>query len=145
MKIILKPCYSLFCKDYRIIKLIFIVFTSFLIFLEFYTYIEVKPTYTYNMRRKLAPEDFPEILLCPEPSMDVGALNSKGYDGIGEYFHGLSGVWETFIGWSGNKSEDVSEVIREISTLKRINDCQLKKSLILSGDLTGGGDSYILI
>ena len=50
---------SLFCKDYRGLKLVFLIFASLLILQEFFTYIVVKPTYTTNMRRKLANADFP--------------------------------------------------------------------------------------
>ena len=72
----------------------------------------MKPTYTTKMKRKLANTDFPEILLCPEPAIDVDALNRKGYAGVAEYFYGVSGFVKPFIGWAGNRnnSEDVSEV-----------------------------------
>ena len=87
----------------------------------------MKPTYTTKMKRKLAHEDFPEILLCPEPAIDVEALNRKGYAGVAEYFYGVSGFVKPFIGWAGNRnnSEDVSEVIKDISTLKTTDDCPL--------------------
>ena len=56
-------------------------------------------------------DDFPEIMICPEPSHDVDALKSRGYGGAPQYFGGSRGF-----GWSGNKSEGVKEVLKEVST-----------------------------
>ena len=66
-------------KDHRILKIIFIIFASYLIFEEVYNFVVVKPTYTSTSKRKLSTEDFPDIIVCPEPSVDVNVVASKGY------------------------------------------------------------------
>ena len=38
---------------------------------EFYALLVLKPTYTSHSLRELSLADFPEILLCPEPSVDM--------------------------------------------------------------------------
>ena len=73
-------------KDYRFLKLIFIVIGSYLIIDLFHTFMVVKPTYTSLAKRKIRPEDFPEILLCPEPSVFASALAVRGYGDGGSYF-----------------------------------------------------------
>ena len=120
-------CKSQLWKDHRFFKLIFIVFCSWLIVEEFYTFFIVKPTHTSQAIRKFVPEDFPEILLCPEPSIDMNVARSKGYEGIQEYFLGTgTDDFETphLMGWGGNKSEDVGKVSDDIEILNNVTeDC----------------------
>ena len=54
-------------KDYRFLKLIFTILASCLIIDLFYSYFVLKPTYTSNEKRKMCVDDFPEIILCPQP------------------------------------------------------------------------------
>ena len=101
-------CKSQLWKDYRFFKLIFIVFCSWLIVEEFYTFFIVKPAHTAQAIRKFLPEDFPEILLCPEPSIDLNVARSKGYEGIQEYFLGTgTDDFETppLMGWGVAKAD----------------------------------------
>ena len=120
MKKVLKQCYLLFGKDYQFLKLIFTIFASYLIIKELYSYLVLKPTYTSDTKRSLKAEDFPEILLCPQPPIDVNAAKSRGYFDIQGYF---VGVGMGIFGWSGNTSENVKQVSDEISTLKSEEDC----------------------
>ena len=108
-------------KDYRILKLIFTIFGLWLISYSIYTFVVVKPTYTSNEQREKGVEDFPEIIICPEPTFDINALTSRGYEG--DYFQYFVGSPE--FGWAGNKSEDVRKVFMEVSTLKTVGDCPL--------------------
>ena len=71
----------------------------------------MKPTYTSNEQREKGVEDFPEIIICPEPTFDINALTSRGYEG--DYFQYFVGSPE--FGWAGNKSEDVRKVFMEVS------------------------------
>ena len=114
----------LFIKDYKILKIAFIIFASYLIIEEFYTFFELKPTYTSEEKRDLNVNDFPDILLCPEPSMNINAVISRGYPGSGTYYKGiLSSKTLDQLTWAGNNSEDVKNVSNEISMLKSIEDC----------------------
>ena len=110
-------------KDHRILKFIFIIFASYLIVEEFYNFVVVKPTYTSTSKRKLSVMDFPEIIVCPEPSVDVNVVASKGYQGVKEYFMGFEDFGMPLMGWAGNKSENVTKVSEDISTLKTKEDC----------------------
>ena len=85
----------------------------------------VRPTFNSNERRELSAEDFPDIILCPEPSVVTSAVESRGYDENYSYFLGFNnftGLKQ--IGWAGNnKSEDVKMVAKEISVLKSEKQC----------------------
>ena len=96
-------CHSLVVKDYRLLKFIFTILASILIYDTFYTLIVRKPTYTSHERRKISAEDFPDIIICPEPPLNLNVLNSRGYVFPIDYFHGKK------FGWAGNRSEDVNE------------------------------------
>ena len=82
-----------------------------------YTFVAIKPTYTSNEKRKIGINDFPGIMICPDPPYDMDALVSRGFGGAFTYFVGSS-----VSGWAGNKSEDVKKVRREVSTLKSTAD-----------------------
>ena len=110
---------ALLLKDYRIFKLFFTIFGSWLISYSIYTFVVVKPTYTSNEQREKSVEDFPEIMVCPEPTFDINTLTTRGYKG--DYFQYFVGSPE--FGWAGNKSEDVKKLFMEVSTMKSVEDC----------------------
>ena len=127
MKNVLSQCHSLLGKDFRVLKIIFIVIASCLIIDLFHTFVVVRPTFTSNEMRKIKAEDFPDIILCPEASVVTHALESRGYD-AGEhywYFLGFNNINSLKqIGWAGNnKSEDAKMVARKISVLKSEKQC----------------------
>ena len=114
-------------KEHRFLKLIFFSFASYLILEELYTFLVVKPTYTSIVKRNITAEDFPNIILCPEPGIDLTVAISKGYYGAFTYFLGsdsIIGLGQ--IGWGGNNSEDVKEVFQNISILKTEEDCPMQ-------------------
>ena len=120
MKKLVDQCYSLFGKDYRFLKFIFTILATCLILEELYTYLVVKPTYTSESKRKMMAEDFPDIMFCPQPPVDVNALKSRGYFDIQSYF---AGTGHGLTGWGGNRSEDVKQVFDDISALKSVEEC----------------------
>ena len=120
-------CKSAMLKDNRILKLIFTIFASYLILDTFYTLLVRKPTFTSNERRPLNEEDFPQIIFCPQPSIDVNALNANGYPGADVYFRGLTKNADNMNGWAGNKSEDIKKLSLEISSLKSVDECGPKR------------------
>ena len=127
--------YSALLKEYKLLKAIFLLIASYLIFEEVYICFVLKPTFTSSTRRNIKPEDFPEIILCPVPPIDVKAARSRGYDGMDYYYLGLEyfdvmGRQSRSIGWSGyNRSESVKIVSEKISTIKSVDDCPLKSYL----------------
>ena len=111
-------CYSLLVKDYRLLKFVFIIIGLYLILGQFYTYWVLKPTLTFQTSRKLEFDDFPEMLFCPKPSVDINAVFARGYKGKDYYTFGVNsfefdGLKQ--IGWKGNGSEAVRKVYDEIS------------------------------
>ena len=117
-------CHSLFIKDYGIFKLIFIGVASFLIYDTIYDFAVLKPTYNSQEERQLSFDDFPEILICPEPSVDLNALEANGYHHYHFYFSGSVGRnISSTISWAGNSSKDVQTVADSISTLNSSKDC----------------------
>merc|ERR1711884_622560 len=81
--------YSILAKDYKVLKLIFISLTLYLIFDLFYDFLVVKPTYTSLGKRNVSIEGFPDITLCPEQVINISAAKSNGYLDLDEYFSGL--------------------------------------------------------
>ena len=116
--------YKLFLKDYNLLKFIFLGIAFYLILKALYIFVIVKPTYTSNAKRNLGPEDFPEIILCPDQPIDLDAAKARGYSGMYEYFLGRRGWDFKHIGWVGNKSEDVKLLSMNISSLKSRNLCK---------------------
>ena len=107
-KLILSYCHSLVFKDYRILKVIFTILASYLISDTFYNLLVRKPTYNSYERRPLSVEDYPEIIVCPEPSTNITALTSRGYKSAEYYYKGLLFghplyTNESPVSWAGNK------------------------------------------
>ena len=83
---VFKKCFNtLLIKENRILKLIFIILGFWLILYTFYTFVAIKPTYTSNEKRKIGINDFPGIMICPEPPYDMDALVSRGFGGAFTY------------------------------------------------------------
>ena len=123
---ILNQFNSFLGQDYKIFKLIFTIVASCLIIDLFYTFLVLRPTYTSNEKRKMSAEDFPEIIICPLPSVNLDAIESNGYGDQERYFFGIDDIEKgtNQIGWAGNnKSDNVSMVYEEISVLNSVNDC----------------------
>ena len=122
-------CYTLLVKDYNILKIVFSILTSYFIFDTFYTWLVRQPTYTSLENRPITGDDFPDIMVCPQPTIDKNVLQSKGYPGNDAYFKGLikpSAVREenkSEVTWAGNGSEDILKVYHDISNLKSTNEC----------------------
>ena len=45
-----------------------------------------KPTYNSYERRPLSVEDYPEMIVCPEPSTNITELTLRGYKSAEHYF-----------------------------------------------------------
>ena len=81
--------FTLILKDYRPLKLIFFILTSYLLIDELRIFLYVKPTLTSVSQTNLTPHNFPEILLCPLPSYNQSALSEVGYADSYWYSYGL--------------------------------------------------------
>ena len=110
---ILRQCYYQLLKDNRILKLTFAILASYWIVDTFIKYLIVKPTYTFNEKRDISAEDFPDITICPESAFDLHALKSKGYQAPDTYFKGILSN-NSKISWRGNQLENPKDVSKEI-------------------------------
>ena len=142
---ILKQCCSKIVKDNRILKFTFTLIAIALIVHSFYIYLVVKPTYISNGERNMRPADFPEVLICPEPAVDINALKAKGYLEHRYYFKGLGQDLKSLQqpGWAGNNSDKVQKVTRDISILKSEKDCPIGR-LTFENSTRAVGAKFIL-
>ena len=114
---ILNTFNSLLGQDYKNFKLIFTIVAYCLIIDLYYTFLVLRPTYTSNGKRKISAEDFPEIIICPLPSVNLDAIESNGYGDQERYFFGIDDIKKgtNQIGWAGNKiSENDFIVFKDI-------------------------------
>ena len=108
-------------KDYGYLKLFFIILCSYFIIQELYVFFFVKPTITRSVKSKMNNDDFPEILLCPEPSYDPEAVEKHGYWDFFLYVTGRD------FAWNGMNESDIKEVYENISVLKSQDDCPIEE------------------
>ena len=113
-------------KDNTHLKTYFLTLGLLLIIEELFTYFVLKPTLTSSSKRNIEEKvDFPQIRLCPEPSVDTEAMTSLGYSSIDFYVNGL-GEWNGWLGWAGNNSGSMEEVSEKRSVIKSIEDCPIE-------------------
>ena len=67
-------CYKYFIKDYAYLKIFFIVLCGMVLFEELYVFFVEKPTLVKTIKEEFSIEDNPDIILCPEPSVDSKEL-----------------------------------------------------------------------
>ena len=117
--------------DYGVLKVLFTILCSFWIFQDFYIAFIERPTLTSHITGDFKFEDFPDIMLCPEPPIDVSLMQSLGYVnyykynmGYGQHNDGSSKLSKS---WVGNSSLDVKDLFKKISTLETAKDCPRAK------------------
>ena len=117
-------------RDNRVLKIIFVIIASYLIIDTFFLFFIRKPTYTSHEKRKITPEDFPEIIICPDPPINISAANQRGYKTQNLYFKGIDINTLKInrdlrkFSWTGNRSEDVKKVSDSIAIFKSAEDCE---------------------
>ena len=65
-----KLSYKYLWKDYASLKIFFIVLCGLVFIEELYVFFVKKPTLVKTIKEELSKEDNPDIILCPEPSVD---------------------------------------------------------------------------
>ena len=77
--------------------------------------------------------DYPDILMCPLPTMDHQKLRKNGYITNQAYYAGRIKGSE-FDGWAGKEDKNPAALMKELSFFKSSNDCpQVKANLIKIG------------
>ena len=115
---------SYILKDYRLVKICFIVLTCDLLYEEIHVWLVRKPTLTSVTTSNIRPETFPDILLCPEQAFDLHSLNKIGYKFSFYYGVGYISNDRLKTGWLGNQTDmNITEVVNKISNVKTVDDC----------------------
>ena len=67
------------------------------------------------------------MIVCPEPSTNITALTSRGYESAEHYYKGK--LFANAVSWAGNKTENEKTVVQEIATVKSVKDCEIVNSV----------------
>ena len=111
-------------KDFRILKICFLILTLYLLFEEIKDFLITKPTLTFVSQTNIKPETFPDILICPEEAFDLDSLHKLGYQYGFYYGSGYISGYEKTTGWLGNQTNlNVTEVADQVSNIKSVQDC----------------------
>ena len=70
-----------------------------------------RPTTVSSEKKTLDQDNFPEISVCLDPSLNTTAIHELGYDKLTPFYRG-SMDGKTFVGWNGmggdkNNREDI--------------------------------------
>ena len=121
--IMLKYFLNLIVKNFRLLKLVFILATAYFIFEELNLFIYKKPTLISVSKSKIRAENLPNILICSLRGYDESELRKLGYKDSSQYTMGVF-TDRKYVGWLGNQSGTSGrDVIRSISTIKTTQDC----------------------
>ena len=127
MFLLLNKIKSLLCENNGALKLAFTISCLYLLTSFLYIYLIEKPTMTLVTKKKFNREDFPEITVCPDPSVNTEALNSYGYSNLWDYKNGFvkkMNLSKNQISWRGNNSKTtVKDIYNDISIIKTDEDC----------------------
>ena len=126
-------------QDFRIIKLGFIVMTTYLLYEEMNVFFIKRPTVTSFTEEELSPATFPEIMICSNNGFSQKWLNIYGYDDSFQYRKGLPRD-KSFIGWFGHQPSTLDREIflRNISRIETVEDCpHLLANFIIDGTFKG--------
>ena len=122
-------------QDFRIIKLVFIVMTSYLLYEELVVFFIKRPTVTSFTEEELTSASFPEIMICSNNGFSPEWLNIYGYDDSFQYRKGLPRD-KSFIGWFGHQPStlDRESFLRNISHIRTVEDCpHLLANFVING------------
>ena len=110
-------------KDFRLLKISFIIIGAYFLYDEFKLLIVDKPTIITVTRSRLAPHHFPDIWVCPLRGYDEQELRKIGFNNSRDYTIGSYGD-RNHVGWLGNTTGlTTGDIIRRISTIKTTDDC----------------------
>ena len=110
--------YEIVFKDFKWLKLLFFLLTSFFLLGEFQLFFIDKPSLTSEGKEDLAARNFPEILVCRIQGYDDQKLAFHNYTNGYQYTIGVSGGKKGWRGSSGNFT--AKEVYQDIYSFKNI-------------------------
>ena len=111
--------------DYGLIKLGLTAACLFLLTQPIYQFLIEKPTITVPTKEALRAEDLPVIIVCPEPKVNLTALNFLGYENQYFYKNGRLKYNDSYhvMSWNGKNQDSVKNVFKNVSSLKSPEDC----------------------
>ena len=110
-------------KDFRILKICFLVLTLYLLIEEIIDFVIIKPTLTSVTQTNLTPANFPDILICPEKAFDLDYIHKLGYKYSFYYGSGYI-LGESYKGWLGNQTAlNVTKVADDVPNLNSLDKC----------------------
>ena len=135
-------------KDFRIIKLLFLAMTLYLLCDELLLFFLKRPTVISFAEKPLGLNSFPEIVICSKSGFHQKSLELLGYDGALNYRRGTPRD-NSFIGWFGSQpsalDRDRDSFLRNISDIKTLEDCpDLLANFVLNGTFVTRNFSFSL-
>ena len=125
---------SFIFRDNRLLKLVILVLSGYLVGIELYTFWVEKPTHTSISTEYLQPRHYPDIAICPKQSWDMEALKNFGYNNVQDYLMGH--IDENTISWGGkNSNMSIENIFDQLSLLKSTKDCPLFYGTLLDKDM----------
>ena len=74
------------------------ILAAWLLFLEFSTFLFVKPTLTSLEQSSQKKEYFPVVIICPEPAFNLKSLKEEDYEGVFQFQFGNTDWKLDFLG-----------------------------------------------
>ena len=103
----LKNFFSLICS----------LLTIAMVCQELYTFAIERPTSVSTEEGSLGSDDFPELVICSEPGLDLKAVDKYGY--LRDTYYRGSHDGRKFVGWNGVKNEKpAKDILEEALTIK---------------------------
>ena len=132
-------------QDFRLVKLCFIVMTTYLLYEELNVFFVKRPTVTSFTEEQLTPTSFPEIIICSNNGFSQKWLNIHGYDDSFQYKKGVPRD-KSFIGWFGHQPStstlDRESFLRNISHIRTVEDCpHLLANFVINGTFKGSSEN----
>ena len=106
-----------------------------LVYQELYTFSVERPTTVSTEEGTLNEDDFPEVVICTEPGLDLRAVKKHGY--LMDTFYRGSSDGQKFVGWNGVKGEKSSEdILDEVLTINDTSLIRFDRGRGISEDLS---------
>ena len=131
--------WKVICRDFRLLKLCFVVMTTYLLYEELLVFFIRRPTVTSFTEEELTSASFPEIIICSNNGFSQKWLNIYGYADSFQYKKGLPKD-KSFIGWFGHHPStlDRESFLRNISHIRTVEDCpHLLANFVINGTFKG--------
>ena len=106
------------------------ILAAWLLFLEFSTFLFVKPTLTSLEQSSQKKEYFPVVIICPEPAFNLKSLKEEDYEGVFQFQFGntdwkldrTSLKMKNFNFWGGKSNISQSKLYEKVALAPNSSD-----------------------